>query len=349
VFILQFILLEAFGFPVSWKKVRGGQQVEWIGYWLDVCTFEVGIGIRKVAWMVRWITDRLNDKGIVGRSLQSGLGRFSFVARAIDHIKPFLSPIYAWSAAIHPSGFHYFPEVILALLIWIRARVQEMPSRKCRPLRPQSGEVFRFDAKAEGELIRIGGWETHGNTAPKDARWFSVALSKANAPWAFSKGDPFKVVAALELVGALLCVMIFAPKAGWRETSGRVVLTGFTDNKGNTHVMDKFMSSKYPLCVVLMELAEQLRACAALNLQWTPREQNVEADALTNDEFHDFSMENRMDVKFEEIEFIILRELMVSTGELAAGLAEAKRAKDAVESMPTRWVKKTKLKDSDPW
>ena len=53
---------------------------------------------------------------------------------------------------------------------------------------------------AEGKLVVIGGWEVHdSNLDPSRAKWFSVVLTEQVAPWAFSKGLPFKVIAALEL------------------------------------------------------------------------------------------------------------------------------------------------------
>ena len=71
------------------------------------------------------------------------------------------------------------------------------------------GEAFRADAKAEGQTVVVGGWECLGGGRPGGARWFSVALDRKSAPWAFSKGEPFKVVAALELYATLLCVVAF--------------------------------------------------------------------------------------------------------------------------------------------
>ena len=53
-------------------------------------------------------------------------------------------------------------------------------------------EVFRVDAKAEKDLIVIGGWEVGQEGKTEDARWFSMELTRRNAPWAFLKGEPFR-------------------------------------------------------------------------------------------------------------------------------------------------------------
>merc|ERR1712102_11877 len=150
------------------------------------------------------------------------------------------------------------------------------------------GEAFRADAKAEWQTVVVGGWECLGGSRPGGSRWFSVTLDRKTAPWAFSKGEPFKVVAALELYATLLCVMVFGD-AWSKAASGGITITGATDNQGNSQVLGRLMTSKFPMVVVLAELAAQLKKTSLkLDLQWVPRDQNEEADALTNRDFSSF-------------------------------------------------------------
>ena len=101
-----------------------------------------------------------------------------------------------------------------------------------------------------------------------------MALDRKSAPWAFSKGEPFKVVAALELYATLLCVMAFGD-AWSKAASGGITITGATDNQGNSQVLCRLMTSKFPIVVVLAKLAAQLkRRSLKLDLQWVPRDQN---------------------------------------------------------------------------
>ena len=59
--------------------------------------------------------------------------------------------------------------------------------------------------------------------------------------------------------------------------------TGATDNQGNSFVVSKFMSTKFPLTLLLMELAEQLRSRGLeLHLTWLPREMNQPPDDLSS-------------------------------------------------------------------
>ena len=72
------------------------------------------------------------------------------------------------------------------------------------------GEAERADAKAEGGLVRIGGWECVQGRKPRYARWVVVELTKASAPWAFSRGEPYRSIAALEVFATLMCVVLFS-------------------------------------------------------------------------------------------------------------------------------------------
>ena len=91
-------------------------------------------------------------------------------------------------------------------MLGIRSKIAQLSVRRCRPLRLDSGEIFRIDAKAEEDCVVFGGWESDGGGPPSEARWFSVVLTKASAPGAFDKGEPFRTIAALELLGALFRV-----------------------------------------------------------------------------------------------------------------------------------------------
>ena len=86
--------------PISWEKVHGGDVVQWIGYEIDVRTFSRGVSAKKVEWVSNWIERRLKDGGTVGRDLKSALGRLVFVAGALQHVRPFLGPIFGWSAVL---------------------------------------------------------------------------------------------------------------------------------------------------------------------------------------------------------------------------------------------------------
>ena len=235
-----------------------------------------------------------------------------------------------------------------------RERMARCPSKAL-----DLGEVFRLDAKAEGENVAIGGWRCDGATSTREARWFAVEFNRRNAPWAFSRGEAFRTIASLELLGVLVGVMVLMPDVkGDAETLGTVSLTCGTDNQGNMFLMDKLLTTKYPLGVVLMELASQLgRRGATLRADWIPRLQNEEADALTNWDFRHFDPKRRIDVNLNDLKFNIMNDLFAAGDtyfkELEDLRSKGKVAAAAASSSATgekrRKKKGAALKDRDPW
>ena len=353
--LMWLFLYELLEIPITWAKVRGGAEVNWIGYYLNVSTFERGINNSKREWIQRWIEDKLAKGGVVGRELKSVLGRLSFVAGALRHVRPFLAPLFSWSSTLAGGTFASFPDAVIILLEFVKEEVSRKPSRGLEPLSTSPTDIFRVDAKAAGEEIVIGGWETWRRADPAVARWFSFRLNRKNAAWAYLKGDPFRSIATLELIGVLAAVMVLSPGAEWAAGDATVTLSALTDNLGNTHVLRKFGSSKYPLSIVAMELATQLdRRGIELDLQWVPRWQNQEADDLTNERFDDFSASNRVEVQFESLEFLVMGRLLEKAGKLDEELKLFKTSKEAKrltmkDAGSSSKAKKGQLRWQDPW
>ena len=149
----------------------------------------------------------------MGRDLRSALGRLVFVAGALHEVRPFLGPIFAWSSVMKGGTYGKMPDAMVLLLEYLRALLQGERMTVARPIARELTDVFRVDAKAEGEIVVVGGWETYGGRAIGEARWFSIKLTRRNAPWVFLKGEPFKAIASLELVAVLCSLMLFGEDA----------------------------------------------------------------------------------------------------------------------------------------
>ena len=48
--ILHLLVLVVLSVHLAWHKVRGGMESEWIGYWLDLGRFELGVSTSLAAW-----------------------------------------------------------------------------------------------------------------------------------------------------------------------------------------------------------------------------------------------------------------------------------------------------------
>ena len=279
------------------------------------------------------------------------LGRLGFSARILLHIRPFLAPLYAWVAVAVSSHCAVVPVAVQLTLTWIGQLLIQQSMRSLRTIRTEAGEWFRADAKAEGQTVVVGGWEVINGSLAVESRWFSVVLTQDTAPWAFWKKQPFKTIAALELFASLLCVLAFKDRVP-KGTPAGLVLTGITDNQGNQSVVRKCMTTRYPLCLVLMELASQLEAMeVALRLTWWRRDRNTEADNLTNSKFEEFAADRRVKINLDTIEWLVLpwldREARTMFEELNERKLERKR--EGRDAKRARRPRGEKLRVSNPW
>ena len=340
----------ALGTPWKWSKFRGGCTCSWIGYWLNFETYELGISEARASWIVKWAEKVISEGYVDMADFRAVLGRLCFTVGALDFLKPFLSPLFAWSSQINHLGRVLVPWSVAFLLSYLASELRT--SRRCTMVRPRQlslGTVFRADAKAEGQSVVIGGWECREGTPPRLARWYAVKLDRGNAPWAFSRGEPFRTIAAIELFASLVSLMAFTDgEAG--EENGTLHLSGFTDNAGNTSALTKLMSSKFPLIIVLTELAAQMQMRnMELDLTWVPRNQNEEADGLTNGIFEPFDMSKRVNIEIEKLPFKILKEMTAVANDLyervrCARSGDKKHIEPAVAAAKGR-----PLRERDPW
>ena len=82
---------------------------------------------------------------------------------------------------------------------------------------------------------------------------------------------------------------------------------GLTDNNGNRYAVTKMLTTKWPLLVFLAELSLQLEhRCILLEVNWVPREQNTEADAITNGDYVWLSQANQIATSMSQHPFLLL-------------------------------------------
>ena len=344
-----FLLLAVLCIPIKWSKTSGGSKSEWIGFFFDFENLVLGLSASRAKWIQGWI-DRVcgpNQEVLVVRDLEGMVGRLGFTAQVLRHVKPFLAPLYAWIAISSRSHCSKVPVAIKLVLIWIAKLVRIKHVIPMRRITTSVGEIFRTDAKAEGSTVVVGGWEVIGGELTPDSRWFSVQLSVDSAPWAFHRGQPFKTISALELFGTLLGICAFRDRL--TDTRDAIVsFTGATDNQGNESVVHRGLTTKYPLCLVFMEVAAQLEDLnAELDLCWRRRDSNQEADDLTNAEFKSFNPERRVHPNISRENWLVMSWLQDEAALLYKRLDEEKAAGPPV---PKRRRKGgAGLRVRDPW
>ena len=83
------------------------------------------------------------EKMVDFRLFAAGLGRLGFAATGLPWEKPFLGPVYVWSAAIRQqSGKVYVPWAILIILDWIASRRGEWRRSELGPRWSLLGHLY---------------------------------------------------------------------------------------------------------------------------------------------------------------------------------------------------------------
>ena len=179
-----------------------------------------------------------------------GLGRLAYGVAAAEELRPLLGPLLRMggrrpSRRLRPGpGAAPDPGAFLEGRIEVGSLRSSVSMVTVTPPRDPPEPDFRADAKAEGEDVMIGGWECADNTPPGQARWFSVRVTRKSLPWIYARGEPYRSIATLELLGVLLSIVAFGK--GDRRASG-CNFSGLTDNQGNAHVVAKLMTTRFPL------------------------------------------------------------------------------------------------------
>ena len=182
-------------------------------------------------------------------------------------------------------------------------------------------------------------------------------VTEQNSPWITCRGEPYQVIDSLELLATLYGAMAFWPEGAGKEGKAIFTASSIADHRGNMYVVSKLMTTKFPLCAVLLELAEQLEARHSwLKLEWAPRQQNEEADALTNGNFDQFDPALRMAMDPTSMNWKVMDTMLEAGGSMVEEIRQMraqKRAwKDQLKQAKRKQRKKAagaRLKTADLW
>ena len=205
------------------------------------------------------------------------------------------------------------PRLVKLVLIFLK-RQFEGSGFLYSALRPLSTgkELFRTDAKCADRLVVLGGVEL------ETGRWFSLRLGPEQAPFFFKpSGESQWASAPAELLATLAALVAFDHLAGnsRRQELGITLVAG-TDNQSNESLMAKASTTRWPLVLVNMQLSEKLMAAGVkLVLRWRPRDQNVLADDLTNENFANVEADKRVPLTLEDLKLDWLFELWKQRGD----------------------------------
>eukprot|EP00435_Cladocopium_sp_Y103_P038160 s256_g10.t1 len=314
---------ELAGTPFGYHKFKGGFSSEFVGFLIRYDCSEVGISVKRGDWLLNWIKSARDNRFVVAaRDFVEFLGRLGFISQLITWLKPHLSPLFAWGAVTAKGTVGRLPDTIILTLGYIESEMKKetyLVSTKTPKI--LQGERFRTDAKCTDEFVVLAGWELGLR------KWFSLRLERGEVPFLFKPdGGSQWASTSAELLATLVALHAF----GWLEHSRdkktmEVIFAG-TDNSANESLSSKRSTTKWPLMAINMQLSSSLaRARLSLALRWRPREQNIEADSLTNEDFTGFDPALRIQVNLKGLDLSVLDSLVKTHGDFVV-VKERERA-----------------------
>ena len=303
-------VFEIVGMPFAYHKFAGGLETQFVGYFLDYRNVAIGVSTKRGKWLLDFLAEfRRNNFTIHMRRFSEFLGRLGFLCRVLLWVKPHLSPLYSWAAALDRSTVAKAPKLVILTCLFLEEQLTEKQFMLCCrwPVELKQ-EVFRTDAKCEGGRIVLGG---HGLG---DGRWFSLEFGESDLPCLFKDGGDSQWAST---PAELLAVMFALHRFGCLECTGErrevsLAIQGGTDNKANDALSKRASSTKWPLMLVNMQYSHLLKqAGLRVNLQWRPRDENQLADDLTNLRFDGVDMSKRVQVEFEDLDLTLLKRLWI--------------------------------------
>eukprot|EP00435_Cladocopium_sp_Y103_P025733 s2122_g6.t1 len=336
------LAFELIGTPFGYRKFKGGFAPEFVGFQIRYDLVQVGISKRRGDWLAEWIDKAEQNRYVVAaRDFVEFLGRLGFVSQLLIWLKPHLAPLFAWSAVTSKSTVGRLPETVVLTLRYIRMEL-DLESYLVSTKRPLvfKGESFRTDAKCADGYIILGGWELSSK------RWFSIKLFPSDAPYLFKEGGESQWAStAAELLASLCALKAFGWLDGGRHRKSlEVSLFGGTDNRANEALTAKRSTTKWPLMAINMQMSSLLASSRlSLSLRWRPRQENTEADNLTNEIFDGFTSDKRVLLTLSDLDLSVLNALVAARGDFE----DAK--KKAEESSKLERSSKSKRFDKTPW
>ena len=343
--------LEAVGTPFAYHKFRGGLRIDFIGYHLSYDCWAAGLSQKRCEWVTDWI-DRAEANGwmVLGRHFIELVGRLTFVGQVLRWMKPFLSPLHSWAAVLARGTVARMPLLVHVSLLYIRQQLRK-GRRLLQPAmtqRPKAQQSFRTDAKCAEGLVVLGGWDLSAGHETSGAPWFCLKLLPGDAPWLFKEdGSSQWASTAAEFLGTMVALKAF----GWLESGAQArewttLIYAGTDNRANPQALRKGGSVTWPLMGLMMQMADSLIDIGGkLCLEWRPREENQEADDLTNEIFDCFDPRKRVVIQLGDIPL----ELFLSLQNAYTEFDQKRKEFKMVNPRRVRTSKKVKLSEKTPW
>ena len=157
-------LFEIIGTPFAYHKFAGGLETQFVGYFLDYRNVAIGVSSKRGKWLLDFLAEfRRRNFTIHMRRFSEFLGRLGFLCRVLLWVKPHLSPLYSWAAALDRSTVAKAPELVILTCLFLEEQLTEKQFMLCcRWPVGLKQEVFRLmrNASVVGLFWVVTTWVT---------------------------------------------------------------------------------------------------------------------------------------------------------------------------------------------
>ena len=334
-----------------------GDVVSWVGFELLHRTRMLGITQRRADWLTKWSREVAAALVVNMASFEEGLGRVMYVVSALEYERPFLAPLYRFMT-MHPRrSTRRVPAYVRFILNYIAEEVSGTRHY------PRDSVLWNQTCSPEWmhrQVTTVREWEKgyltltdQGRADPRKSAWFSLEVSPEDFPWVFVRGKkPSQVISTLEALAVLLSLKLFAAQQPEGQRCRVTILPTWTDNRGNGSVLNQLMTTRYPSSALVMELAAEMKKNRVeVQVEWTPREFNREADALANGDTSQFSPELELRVEPHTLKWHVL-DRAVEMGLIAEKAHDRLRRSGGLPDRARKQKRRKpeeRLKFKDPW
>jgi hypothetical protein len=71
---------------------------------------------RRAIWVADWCGGKCDHTSVLMQEVIEVLGRLAFATQAVEHFKPLLGPLFAWTAAVPSGSFVELPSMVRLIL-----------------------------------------------------------------------------------------------------------------------------------------------------------------------------------------------------------------------------------------
>ena len=132
-------------------------MTNWVGFELLLKEHALGLTERKAAWVVKWARETAATRVIHVRAFEGALGRIVFATSALELLRPFLAPLYAFATSGPRDSVSPVPAYVAFLLRFLAGAVERERHSQCAAILLQEERAPRVDAQALDERAGVGG------------------------------------------------------------------------------------------------------------------------------------------------------------------------------------------------